>query len=872
MVVWLLAYLALGALALPATAALLRSFPDRGAGFAVPVAFAVVGVVGFWVGQVTFGLLTLVVALLVLAALSAVALWRGATPDRRRYAETMGVFTVAFLLLVAVRALDPAVHPGGGEKFLDFGMLTALARAGALPPEDFWFAGERVQYYYGGHMIAALLARLTGTAPRFAYNLALPGFYAAFVTAAYSLAGAVAADRGRSRVSAGVFAAVLVGLASNLATPLRALAWWVGDGTVLWVTGLDAAWAVDGPATFSYWPASRVIEGTINEFPLFAYLNGDLHAHMMSPPLTLLVAAVGYAYWHTPATDLRRRRLLVLATAPLAGLVAFVNTWSFPTTLGVTWLALALAPADPRHLVPRVGPPPSPESDDGGLSAVGPDDGALRAGLARLVDELGRTATALVLTGVVAALAAATVLPFLIGATGGRRGIGLLTAENRSRLLGLLVVHGVFLAIAGRFLGGQVVAGLGRRSRTGVAAVGVGLGVVVLAALVTLVGPLVGVQPRVLGAVPFVLLIAVGWVLVRGESTVGGPAEADADTETAGRDGTAGAGYETALLVGAAGLVTLVEFVYVTETGPGRFNTVFKVYAQVWALSAVAGGALLAEYADPAALARRVSLTTPRTSTRPTTDGGPEATPDSDPDTGPASPASGPAESGTDEGSGGALGAVTVGGVLVAVLLVTASLYAGLALTEHAVDVRNEPATLDAVRFAERYHATEWPAIEYVRGLEGTPTLVTAPAERIYQWSNDGQVRQDDPPELVGGAAPSSLSGVPTLAGWGVEVVYRGQAAWDERVAAVEGVYTAAPAEQARLLAEYDVAYVYVGPTERQRYGDVRLDERLTGVSVVPESRDWEFVTLYRVDPDEVGVAPDWSGESTEENGPDGVS
>ncbi len=846
-VVWLLAYLALGALALPATAALLRPFPDDGAGFAVPVAVAVLGVVGFWVGQVAFGLPSLIVALVVLAALSGVARWRGVTPDRRRYAEAMGVFAVAFLLLVAVRAMDPAVHPGGGEKFLDFGMLNALARAKTLPPEDFWFAGEPVRYYYGGHTVAALLADLTDTPPRFAYNLALPGFYAAFVTAAYSLAGAVADGRGRSRVSAGVFAAVLVGLASNLATPLRALAWWVGDGTVLWVTGLDAAWAVDGPATFSYWSASRVIEGTINEFPLFAYLNGDLHAHMMSPPLTLLVAAVGYAYWRTPAVELWRRRLLVLAVAPLAGLVAFVNTWSFPTTLGVTWLVLALAPADPRHLVPLVGRSPSTADGGRGGAADGPDDGRLRAGLRRFGDELGRTTTALVLTGVVAALAIVAVLPFLTTATGGRRGIGVVAAENRSRLLGLLVVHGVFLLVAGRFLGGRTLRGLARRSATAVVAVGAAAAVLVLFVLVTLLGPLAGVDPRALGAVPFVLLIAVGWVLVRGEETTGGT----------------GAGYETALFVGAAGLVTLVEFVYVTQSGPGRFNTVFKTYAQVWALSAVAGGVVLAEYADPAALVRRVALPVPRAERRPTTDGGPEASPGPDPDSTPATePAARPGEGG-DDGTGGTLGSVTLGGVLVAVLLVTSSLYAGLALTEHTVD-RAEPATLDALRFAERYHTAEWPAVEYVRDLEGTPTLVTAPTERIYQWSNDGLVRQDDPPDLVGGSAPSSLSGVPTLAGWVVEATYRGPAAWEQRVAVVESIYTAAPAEQARLLGEHDVAYVYVGPTERQRYGDVALDDRLAGVSVVPASRDWEYVTLYRVDPDAVRVAPDWSGDTSE--------
>ncbi len=47
-----------------------------------------------------------------------------------------------------------------------------------------WFAGEPVKYYYGGHLVTTLFAWLTATPPRFAYNLALAGFYATLVTAA----------------------------------------------------------------------------------------------------------------------------------------------------------------------------------------------------------------------------------------------------------------------------------------------------------------------------------------------------------------------------------------------------------------------------------------------------------------------------------------------------------------------------------------------------------------------------------------------------------------------------------------------------------------------------------------------------------------
>jgi uncharacterized membrane protein len=201
--------------------------------------------------------------------------------------------------------------------------------------------------------------------------------------------------------------------------------------------------------------------------------------------------------------------------------------------------------------------------------------------------------------------------------------------------------------------------------------------------------------------------------------------------------------------------------------------------------------------------------------------------------------------------------------VLAAVFVLVLSVYGGFALAEHVAGAEERgPATLDSLRFAEREHSLEWPAIQYVRGLSGTPTVVTAPAERIYGWSSDFWVRRTPAPaehRIQGGAAAASLSGVPTLAGWVHEVGYRGQAAWDERVRVTDTLYDAAPARQAAVLRAQSVAYVYVGPAECQRYGDPGFD-RLRGVEPVPESADWEYVTIYRVETDAVGVAGSASG------------
>lgn len=543
---WLVAVLGLGALALPLAGAVFRDLEDRGAGLAIPLALTGVGLVGFWIGRLSLGPVSVVAALLLIGSASALSRRRGAETDWGRYAEVAAVFALAFASLLAVRAVEPGVVPWGGEKYLDYGLLTGLSKAGALPPEDPWFAGEPVRYYYGGHLLAALLARLTATPPHYAYNLALAATYATLVSAAYGLAGAIAASRGAPRLPAALLGAFLVGFASNLATPLRLLAWLVPGGrTVLGAVGvpLDGGTVVSGPEGFGYWDASRLIPGTINEFPLFAFLNGDLHAHMLATPFLVLAVGICLSYWETPADERGRRRLLAFGALPaVGGWLTVVNAWDLPTVVGLSWLTLALAPAPPRTLLPDRLARRHAERLKAGFGWDG---------------ELGRPLLAAVLAAIVGIGAAVAVAPFLpILAGGADRSLAL--GAERSPLAPFLLVHGAFLAVAYRYLAARVAVPAGRET-------------VALAVLLVAVAWAVGLLP-VLAAAP---VVALGWLAARR------------------------GGFEALLLVAGAGIVTTVEFVYLADpAGPGRLNTVFKGYVHVWLLWSVGSAVALSWLLD----------------------------------------------------------------------------------------------------------------------------------------------------------------------------------------------------------------------------------------------------------------------------------
>lgn len=784
---WFVAFQALSFTALPLAGRLFPGFPDRGAAFALPVALVVVTTVVYLIGHVEFGRWTAFVGVAVLAGLSAVALWRdrslldreqgddGDGPTLRAFGEAAVVFGVAFAFLVAIRAVDPAIVPGGGEKFLDFGIYKSLMRSETLPPEDMWWAGEHVQYYYGGHLMTATLTHLTGTVPRYAYNLALSGFYASLVTGAYGLGTAMADARGARGRLGGTFAAFFVGFASNLVVPVTSLVWLLPDSLAGGVASTIAD-SLRGPEgnlahageliqggldEFGYWAPSRVIPNTINEFPLFAFYNGDLHGHMLSTQFLLLVAALGFAYYRTSPGNLRRRRALAFGVLPVVvALLGLVNVWSLPTGLGVVWLAFVFAPADTRSLFSGLstGTQGAPVSD-GGETVGRASPGALVRGETRTI------VSALAGVAVVGILAVAWLSPFVVGVllqSATHRSLDFL--PPRTSATGLLLVHGAFLLVFALYLWPRT------RETFSVETGRFGL----LVALVILAAWMAGAAVFAL-VVPLLLF---GWLVLR----------ADGD-----------AGYETVLLVAGAGLVTLVEFAYVEDGAiSGRFNTVFKVYMQVWVLWGTTAGAMLAvllsERVGPAGWSRSVG--------------------------------------GLDVSRSDLLS------VVAAVLVVSTGLYGGLTLQNHFTRngelVDADDATLDGLAYLETFHPAEGEAIHWLDERRGQPHVVTAPG-KPYQWSSP----------------VPSLTGLPAVIGWVYqEGAYRGYDAAEYRKQDVDLVYTGTWSDRAELLKKYDVRYVYVGPLEREEYPDADLDfSQFPGIEPVFENSK---VVIYRVDHSEL--------------------
>ena len=230
------------------------------------------------------------------------------------------IFFLSLVFLFVTRSFQPEIL--GLEKFMDAGFIQAYLKSSTLPVQDIWFANNSINYYSFGQFYNAILVHLWQIDLAYGYNFLLISLFAILCLELFSIAFNLRANLGtfnfKAAVFAGILAVFLVALGAN--------------GHTLWYLfshgNFDNYWYPD---------ATRFIDKTIHEFPAYSFVVCDLHAHVLSLPISLFLLFVIFM-WLKELLSVRIFKKLApflkekffflsLLMGTLFGVLVMTNTW-----------------------------------------------------------------------------------------------------------------------------------------------------------------------------------------------------------------------------------------------------------------------------------------------------------------------------------------------------------------------------------------------------------------------------------------------------------------------------------------------------------------------------------------------------------------
>jgi YYY domain-containing protein len=360
---WWLAITCLGVIFMPLTSLIFASFHDKGYLFSKSIGIAICGYLMWFLSSahvMKFTEVSCIITVVIGFVFNGIILFlqkkykgiNGSEENRERTAWNAGTFDAIlseellffglFLLFTYIRGFKPEAY--GTEKFMDFGFMTSMMRSEYMPPQDFWFSGTKLNYYYVGQYLATYLTKLSFVDVTLGYNLMLMMIGAFSFVLSYSLLYNVALqfikDQGKKSKAipkiSGMIAGAAVCIAGNMHYPTYQ--WF--EGIVRKFFGMEAStekyWFPDATRFIGYHPETT--DKTIHEFPAYSFVLGDLHAHVINILFVLTVLGILFA-WLCTRNEVRGTKPklwkeifhpAIILIAFFIGLFHTTNFWDFP--------------------------------------------------------------------------------------------------------------------------------------------------------------------------------------------------------------------------------------------------------------------------------------------------------------------------------------------------------------------------------------------------------------------------------------------------------------------------------------------------------------------------------------------------------------
>lgn len=359
----------LGLCCLPLAFTVFHNLPDRGWAFSKTLGLAVFAF-SVWLPLMVIPALPfsrpfiagVLFLLLALSILGFVRSYRDILDFIRRQSGYVLLAELIFLGMVCLlgwlRSFGPDIY--GFEMFMDEGFVASIMRSPHFPPNDMWYVGQSINYYYYAHYTMALAGKLLGQSPSIIFNTGICIFFGLCASNLFGVTCNIVAwaHSRRERVQGiseitlpSLLPAIPYGLLSflmalmfgNLASTSQ---WWKLHDT----TDLYGRWF--GPTRVIKLEVvqngvTTLVDATISEFPAFSFLLSCFHAHVLALAFTILAMGVAFNLFLAQGKGLSAfgdgwRRVLTLSCSALViGGLFVMNGWDYPTYLLLALICLA---------------------------------------------------------------------------------------------------------------------------------------------------------------------------------------------------------------------------------------------------------------------------------------------------------------------------------------------------------------------------------------------------------------------------------------------------------------------------------------------------------------------------------------------------
>jgi len=246
------------------------------------------------------------------------------------------LFLIILISWSFIRGFAPDLE--GLEKYMDWGFINTILRSRFFPPQDMWFAGSPINYYYFGHYIFAFLTKFSTISSTITYNLSVATICALAFTFSFSLvSNLVYLFSKKIKINQVVFfglvSAFLLTFGGNLHPLYKIIKIDIADNNKLVLTkdalvkSASKYWYPDATRFIGYDPVTT--DKTIHEFPIYSFVVSDLHGHLNDLPIVLFFLAFLLSVALIKPSKKSLNLNLTIPSALILAIAYMTNAWDF---------------------------------------------------------------------------------------------------------------------------------------------------------------------------------------------------------------------------------------------------------------------------------------------------------------------------------------------------------------------------------------------------------------------------------------------------------------------------------------------------------------------------------------------------------------